>query len=62
MKKALKGIIKFLIVLEAVHVGEWFFIGKKVAKAAGIPKGKALANCLTRGFVWWKPIKKSLEK
>ena len=42
------------------HTAEWFLEGRKVAAAAKIPVSKALPQCLLRGFLWWKPLKKEL--
>ena len=61
MKKAAKWIVGVLAVTEALHIGEWFLEGRKVAAKAGIPKKEALLKCLTLGILWWKPIKKSME-
>lgn len=47
-------------VLSICHTAEWFLEGRHVAKAAGIPVKKALPQCLLRGFLWWKPLKKEL--
>lgn len=62
MKTAVKWVACILGLTALCHVGEWFLIGRKVAAQANIPVRKALPQCLLRGFVWWKPIKKSLNK
>ena len=46
--------------LAVMHTAEWFLVGRKVAKAAGMPVKEALPQCLLRGFLWWKPLKKDL--
>ena len=46
-----------LLALIALHTGEYFLVGRKVAQENGIPQGEAAANCLAFGFTWWKPIK-----
>ena len=46
-----------LLVLFAMHVTEYFLVGKKIAAENGIPQAEAAANCLAFGFTWWKPIK-----
>jgi hypothetical protein len=61
MKKVLKWVLGILLVTEALHVGEWFLEGKKVAEEAKVPKKKALLKCLTLGILWWKPLKKQLK-
>lgn len=62
MKTLLKWILGLLVLTLICHVCEWFIIGRKVAADANIPVAKALPQCLMRGFLWWKPIKKSMEK
>ena len=46
-----------LLMLLALHTGEYFLVGRKVADENGIPQPEALAKCLAFGFTWWKPIK-----
>ena len=46
-----------LLALLALHTGEYFLVGHKVADENGIPQPEALAKCLAFGFTWWKPIK-----
>lgn len=60
MKTVVKCICGCVAALCVMHTAEWFLEGKKVAKAAGIPVIKALPQCLLRGFLWWKPLKKEL--
>lgn len=62
MKTVLKIFCGLIGLTALCHVCEWFLVGKKVAAAANSPVKKALPNCLLRGFLWWKPIKKQLEK
>ncbi len=60
MKTIAKCICGCAAALCVMHTAEWFLEGKKVAAAAGIPVSKALPQCLLRGFLWWKPLKKEL--
>ena len=46
-----------LLALLALHTGEYFLVGRKVADENRIPQPEALAKCLAFGFTWWKPIK-----
>lgn len=61
MKVIAKVICGCVLSLGAMHTAEWFLVGRKVAAAADIPVTKALPQCLLRGFLWWKPLKKELE-
>lgn len=61
MKTIGKVIGCLLALLCAAHTTEWFLEGRHVAAAAGIPVRKALPQCLLRGFLWWKPLKKELN-
>ncbi|MBR3438074.1 MAG: hypothetical protein IKH13_01040 [Clostridia bacterium] len=47
--------------LFAMHLSEYFIIGRKTAKQFGISAGKGLLNCLAFGFTWWLPVRKSGE-
>lgn len=60
MKKVITLMAGCFGFLAAAHTCEWFFEGRQVAAAAGIPVRKALPQCLLRGFLWWKPLKKKL--
>lgn len=60
MKKVAKFLLALFGLTAICHVCEWFIIGRKVAAQASIPIKVALPNCLLRGFLWWKPIKKKL--
>lgn len=60
MKLLAKILCGCVAVLGVCHTAEWFLEGRKVAAAAGIPVKKALPQCLLRGFLWWKPLKKEL--
>ena len=62
MKKIVKFIACLTGLLCAAHTAEWFLEGRHVAAAAGIPVKEALPQCLLRGFLWWKPLKKELSK
>jgi len=46
-----------LIVLFVMHLGEYFLVGKKVAKENYVYQPVAVANCLAFGFTWWLPLK-----
>lgn len=48
-----------LIVLFLMHLSEYFIIGRKTGKENNIPSVKALVSCLSFGFTWWLPIRKS---
>lgn len=61
MKKVAKFLLGLIGLTAICHVFEWFLIGKKVAAQANIPVKVALPNCLLRGFLWWKPIKKGIK-
>ena len=60
MKTIAKCIFGCAAALCVMHTAEWFLVGRKVAAAADIPVKEALPQCLLRGFLWWKPIKKEL--
>lgn len=60
MKTVVKVIGACLVLLEVMHIAEWFLEGRHVAKAAGIPVKKALPTCLVKGILWWKPLKRDL--
>lgn len=60
MKTIAKVVCGCAAALCAAHTAEWFLEGRKVAAAANIPVSKALPQCLLRGFLWWKPLKKEL--
>jgi len=46
-----------LLALVALHIAEYFLVGRKVARENDIPEAEAAVNCLAFGFTWWKPIK-----
>ena len=46
----------------ALHCSEYFIIGGKIGKQAGLSKGKAFLLCLAFGFTWWLPLKKEQER
>lgn len=46
-----------LLMLSALHAGEYFLAGRKIAEENGISQAEAAANCLAFGFTWWKPIR-----
>ncbi len=47
-----------LIILFAMHLSEYFIIGRKTGKEKGVSPAKALINCLSFGFTWWLPLRK----
>ena len=50
-----------LLVLLALHTGEYFLVGRKAAEENGISQTEAAANCLAFGFTWWLPIRDHWE-
>ena len=46
-----------LLILIATHTVEYFVVARKLAMERDISRGVALANGLSFGFTWWKPIK-----
>ena len=48
-----------LLILLGMHLSEYFLVGRKVAKKAGLTKPEGFFQCLAFGFTWWLPIKKS---
>lgn len=49
-----------LLSLVAMHVTEFFVIGRKTGKKEGFSLAESIANTLAFGFTWWLPYK--LEK
>ena len=47
-----------LIVLFAMHLSEYFLVGRKVAAQKGLTVFEGIAQCLAFGFTWWLPLKK----
>ena len=58
---ALKGSFIPFAALLAVHCSEYFIIGGKIGKQAGISRGKAFLLCALFGFTWWLPLKKAQD-
>jgi len=50
-----KKILLFLL-LPLVHLSEYLFISRKIAKEHELPQTTALTKTLLYGFTWWKPI------
>lgn len=46
-----------LIILFAMHLCEYFIIGKKTGKENGVSVVMSAVNCLLFGFTWWLPLK-----
>ena len=47
-----------LMVLFAMHLSEYFLVGRKVAAQKGLTVFEGIAQCLAFGFTWWLPLKK----
>ena len=47
-----------LLTLFAMHLTEYFLVGRKVAGEKGLSLPEGLAQCLAFGFTWWLPIRK----
>ena len=47
-----------LAVLFAMHLTEYFAVGRKVAAEKGLAAPEGIAQCLAFGFTWWLPLKK----
>lgn len=48
-----------LLILFLMHATEYIFIGRRVAAENGLSVPEGLAQCLSFGFTWWLPLKKS---
>ncbi len=48
-----------LLILFLMHAMEYIFIGRRVAAENGLSVPEGLAQCLSFGFTWWLPLKKS---
>ena len=48
-----------LISLFAMHLSEFFIIGKKTGEENGYTGLQSLVRCLAFGFTWWLPLRKS---
>lgn len=47
-----------LIILFAMHLSEYFIIGRKTGKENNLSTANALIKCLSFGFTWWLPLRK----
>lgn len=47
-----------LLVLLALHTGEYFLKGHRIAAAHGLSAAEGAAKCLAFGFTWWLPLEK----
>ena len=47
-----------LLTLLAMHLTEYFVIGRKVAAEHGLSRQEGLAQCLAFGYTWWLPLKR----
>ncbi len=48
-----------LLLLSAMHLGEYFAVGRRIAAGHGVSVPAGLAQCLGFGFTWWLPLKKA---
>ena len=48
-----------LLILFLMHATDYIFIGRRVAAENGLSVPEGLAQCLSFGFTWWLPLKKS---
>lgn len=46
-----------LIALFALHLTEYFVIGRKTGKEFGYSPLKTIVLCLSFGFTWWLPVR-----
>lgn len=51
-----------LIALFAMHLTEYFIIGRKTGKEFNISPVKAVILCLSFGFTWWLPVRTECKK
>ena len=47
-----------LITLFAMHLTEYFLVGRKVTAEKGLSIPEGIVQCLAFGFTWWLPLKK----
>ena len=47
-----------LLSLLAMHLTEYFVIGRKVAAEHGLTPLEGLRQCLAFGYTWWLPLKR----
>ncbi len=47
-----------LLSLLAMHLTEYFMVGRKVAAEHGIDRLEGLKQCLAYGYTWWLPLKR----
>ncbi|MBO5495926.1 MAG: hypothetical protein J5967_00855 [Oscillospiraceae bacterium] len=47
-----------LLTLAAMHLTEYFVIGRKVAAEHGLGLLEGFFQCLAFGYTWWLPLKK----
>jgi len=55
----LTGFFYLFAALLVLHISEYFIVGGKIGKQAGLSKGKSFLLCLAFGFTWWLPLKKA---
>ena len=47
-----------LLTLIAMHLTEYFAIGRKVAEEHGLSREEGLRQCMAYGYTWWLPLKR----
>lgn len=47
-----------LLVLFALHAGEYVLKGRRTAEKHGLGRLEGLAQCLAFGFTWWLPLER----
>ena len=48
-----------LLALLLMHATEYALVGRRIAEEKGLSAPEGLAQCLSFGFTWWLPLKKS---
>jgi len=57
----MKILLYALAGIAALHCVEYFIIGRRIGKRAGLPIWKSCLLCLLGGFLWWLPLKRKLD-
>ena len=47
-----------LLTLAAMHLTEYFVVGRKVAAEHGLSPLEGLKQCLAYGYTWWLPLRR----
>jgi len=58
----LTGIWLPLIFVAALHLVEFFVVGKKTADSSGLPLAASFVNCMLFGFTWWMPLRDQAQR